>query len=157
MKNYRNGMKATEFNKTQVAELAQKANVEKWLFDHLMRLAGYYGYDDNRGVEEEEREILSILEEENSIEITKKIGRYSERTIKAYSMKRAELDHSIVGAEVSEEEAEQKIIAKYPNCKINITEENCEFQFDTTKKNAKVYTYKVTSLVELAKKMNIIA
>ena len=58
--------KATEFTKKQIGVIYAKAKngelkVEKWYMDHLYNLADYYGYDDNRSVEDEERNILNIL------------------------------------------------------------------------------------------------
>ena len=58
--------KATEFTKKQIGAIYAKAKngelkVEKWYMAHLYNLADYYGYDDNRSVEDEERSILNIL------------------------------------------------------------------------------------------------
>jgi hypothetical protein len=157
MKTYRNGMKATEFSKSQIIELSKKVNIERWFFDHLMNAAGYYGYDDNRSAEREEAQVLNILNEENSIEQLKKLNALMERTISAYGLKRSELNHNIIGKEpeVTEEDAEKAIREVYENCEINFTEEGCEFKFDSSKKRSKTYTYKVDSFKALAKKLNI--
>ena len=65
MKNY--GMnKATEFTKKQISCLYGAAKrgelkIEKWIITEFYDLADYYGYDDNRSVEEAERDILAII------------------------------------------------------------------------------------------------
>ena len=156
MKRYSNGMKSTEFTSKEINDLASKINIEKWLFNHLQSLAKYYGYDDSKSVEREEAEILNILRTENTVEAQKALGRYAERTITAYGLKRSELDSTIAGqeAELTEEEAEKKILDRYPSCSIEFTEEGCNFKFDN-KKNAKIYTYRVNNRVELAKKLRV--
>lgn len=58
--------KATEFTKKQISVIYGKAKsgdlkVEKWYMSRLYDLADYYGYDDNKSVEESERNILEIL------------------------------------------------------------------------------------------------
>lgn len=58
--------KATEFSKKQIgvifANVKQgKLKAEKWYMSRMYDLADYYGYDDNRSVEAEERAIKSIL------------------------------------------------------------------------------------------------
>lgn len=67
MKEYRNGMKATEISKKQVSVIYAKAKngelkVERWVMNRLYNLADYYGYDDNRSVEEAEAKIIAIIE-----------------------------------------------------------------------------------------------
>lgn len=59
--------KATEFTKKQISVIYGKAKagelkVEKWYMSRLYDLADYYGYDDNRSVEQEERGILELIE-----------------------------------------------------------------------------------------------
>lgn len=58
--------KATEFTKKQISVIYSKAKsgelkVEKWFMSHLYNLDDYYGYDDNRSVEESELAVLKIL------------------------------------------------------------------------------------------------
>lgn len=58
--------KATEFTKKQINVIYAKAKkgelkVEKWIANRFYDLADYYGYDDNRSVEDDERTILAIL------------------------------------------------------------------------------------------------
>lgn len=67
MKQYRNGMKATEFSKKQIGVVYRLAKigdlkVEKWVMSEFYDLADYYGYDDNRNVEWDETWIQKILE-----------------------------------------------------------------------------------------------
>lgn len=65
MKNY--GMnKATEFTKKQISCLYGAAKrgelkIEKWIITEFYDLAEYYGYDDNKSVEEAEKDILAII------------------------------------------------------------------------------------------------
>jgi len=59
--------KATEITKKQINVIFAKTKrgelkVEKWFMTELYNLADYYGYDDNRSVENEEREVKKILE-----------------------------------------------------------------------------------------------
>lgn len=59
--------KATEFSKKQISVIYGKAKsgelkIEKWYMSRLYDLADYYGYDDNRSVEEEEVFILQIID-----------------------------------------------------------------------------------------------
>jgi hypothetical protein len=157
MKAYANGKKATEFNKYQIIELSKNVNIERWFFDHLMNMAGYYGYDDSKEVEREEALIIAAINEENSVEQLKKLNQAAEKTIRAYGLNRSNLNHNIVGQEpeVTEEDAEKAIKSVYANCSINFTEEGCEFKFDSSKKRAKTYTYNANSFKSLAKKLNI--
>lgn len=154
MKRYANGMKATEFNKTQIENLKQIVKLERWFYQHLLNLAGYYGYDDNRSVEEEEQAILKALNE-NQIDAQITLNRLSEKVIKAYGLNRSELDRADANSEITEEEAEQKIITNYPECNISFTEEGCAFKFNN-KPRAKEYTYKVNNMIELAKKLRVL-
>lgn len=59
--------KATEFTKKQINVIFAKAKngtlkVEKWFISECYALAEYYGYDDNRSIEDSERQVLKILE-----------------------------------------------------------------------------------------------
>lgn len=59
--------KATEFTKKQISVIYGKAKsgdlkIEKWYMSRLYDLADYYGYDDNKNVEDEERGILELIE-----------------------------------------------------------------------------------------------
>lgn len=59
--------KATEFTKKQISVIYGKAKngelkVEKWVISEFYDLAEYYGYDDNRTVEQAETSILKILD-----------------------------------------------------------------------------------------------
>lgn len=65
MKQY-GSCKATEFTKKQINVVYGKAKsgdlkVEKWFINELYNLADYYGYDDNRTVECDERVVKEIL------------------------------------------------------------------------------------------------
>ena len=67
MRQYGNGMKATEFSKKQISviyAMAKKGElkVEKWYMNYLYDLAEYYGHDDNGSVELTERHINRMLE-----------------------------------------------------------------------------------------------
>lgn len=60
-------MRATEFTKKQIGVIFAKAKngelkVEEWFMHKLYSLADYYGYDSNRSVEDQEREVKWILE-----------------------------------------------------------------------------------------------
>ena len=65
MKQY--GMKkATEFTSKQVGVIFARAKsgalkVEKWFMSELYTLADFFGFDDNRNVEMQEREVKDIL------------------------------------------------------------------------------------------------
>ncbi len=66
MKQY-GARKATEFTRKQIGVIYGKAKrqelkVEKWIMSEFYDLADYYGYDDNRTVEDREVDILRILE-----------------------------------------------------------------------------------------------
>lgn len=59
--------KSTEFTKKQINVIWMNAKndelkVEKWFLSELYELADYYGYDSNRNVEHEERQVKDILE-----------------------------------------------------------------------------------------------
>ena len=71
MKNYSNGMKATEFNRTQIEALSHKITIERWFFNHLEKMAKYYGYDDGKSVERFEQDVLRALETESIIDAQK--------------------------------------------------------------------------------------
>ena len=97
--------KATEFTSKQISVIYGKAKrgeikIENWVIKEFYRLADYYGYDDNRSVEERERDILKILEavfardDEKSQEL---IDDYTAHNFKLYSMKaQRELDRSLL-------------------------------------------------------------
>lgn len=153
MKRYSNGMKATEFNRKQVEALAQNVTLERWFFNYLLDLAKYYGYDDNRSVEEAEAVILKALDE-NTVDAQKALDKLTEKTINAYGFKRSELDREPANKEITADEAEAKIRAKYPTCEISFAEEGCSFKFDN-KPNAKAYAYKVNDMAELARKLRV--
>ena len=79
--------KATEFSRKQISVIFAKAKagelkVEKWVISEFYNLADYYGYDDNRNVEESEQDILKILESVfagNIEEAQKLINRYTNK------------------------------------------------------------------------------
>ena len=129
MKTYSNGMKATEFNMTQIEELSQKINLERWFFNHLEKMAKFYGYDDSKSVERDEALILRAINEENMIEAQKMMNRLAEQTISSYGLKREQLDRTPANQEITEEEATAKIMKAYPECSINFVETGCEFKF----------------------------
>lgn len=155
MKTYSNGMKTTEFNKAQIEELSQKITLERWFFNHLEKMAKFYGYDDSKSVERDEAVILRAINEENMIEAQKMMNRLAEQTISSYGLKRDQLDRTPSTQEITEEEATAKIMKAYPECSINFVEEGCEFKFKNTAR-AKVYNYNVSNKVELAKKLRLI-
>lgn len=60
--------KKTEFTKKQIGVIFANAKngnleIENWVISEFYNLAEYYGYDDNRNVEQQERMILNILKE----------------------------------------------------------------------------------------------
>lgn len=66
MKRY-GAKKSTEFTKKQISCLYGAAKrseikIEKWVISNFYDLADYYGYDDNRSVEEAEAKILKIID-----------------------------------------------------------------------------------------------
>lgn len=68
MKEYANGKKATEFNRRQVGMIYANAKqgalkVERWAMCLIYDAAEFYGYDDNRSMEDRERDIMKILDE----------------------------------------------------------------------------------------------
>ena len=87
--------KATEFTKKQIGVIYGMAKngelkVEKWIISDLYNLADYYGYDDNRTVEDAERKILAILDAvfAKDIEKTQKLlDDYTEKTFNLLSRK----------------------------------------------------------------------
>lgn len=84
---YYGSKKATEFTKKQIGVIYAKAKsgelkVERWVVKDLYDLADYYGYDDNRSVEDAEREILQILDKTfngTSEEAQDLIDKYTEK------------------------------------------------------------------------------
>lgn len=94
MREYRTG-KATEFSKKQIGVIYWKAKegtlkVEKWVISELYDLADYFGYDDNRSVEQSERKVLKILESVFSGNFKKAqtlIDEYTESEFKSLSRK----------------------------------------------------------------------
>lgn len=67
MKQYGNGMKATEFSRKQIGVVYAKAKkgelkVEKWYMCHLYTMADFYSYDENGSAEKEEAFIKQILD-----------------------------------------------------------------------------------------------
>jgi len=66
MKQY-GSSKATEFSRKQIGVIYGNAksgniHVEKWIMSSLYNLADFYGYDDNRTIEQEESFVLDILD-----------------------------------------------------------------------------------------------
>lgn len=78
---------ATEFTKKQIGVIygmAKRAElkIEKWVMSDFYDAADYYGYDDNRSMEDEEREIMAILDAVFSNDETKAqelIDRFTEK------------------------------------------------------------------------------
>lgn len=67
MKQYNNGMKATEFTTKQINVVYGSAKrgelkIEKWLMKELYNDAEYYGYDYNGVMEYNEGKVMKILE-----------------------------------------------------------------------------------------------
>lgn len=87
--------KSTEFTKKQINVIWAKAKngeltVEKWFMSDLYHLADYYGYDDNRSVEWQEREVMDILNAvfANNNELAQKlITRTTDYWFNSYSSK----------------------------------------------------------------------
>lgn len=80
MKAYANGKKATEYNKGQIGRIYRLAKegtlkVEKWMMNDIYGYAEYYGFDDNKAVEDFESRVLDIIAaaNENDIEKTQKL------------------------------------------------------------------------------------
>lgn len=94
MKQY-GAMKATEFTKKQINVIYGKAKsgalkVEKWFITELYNLADYYGFDDNRSVEADEREVKLILEAvfaNDNVKAQKLIEKTADRWFNSYSRK----------------------------------------------------------------------
>lgn len=94
MKTY-GAKKSTEFTKKQIGMIFRLAKngelkVEKWYMARLYDLADYYGYDDNRSVEQDEKAILGILDEVFAGNIQKAqelINRDSEKIFGLYGRK----------------------------------------------------------------------
>lgn len=87
--------KATEFSKKQIGVIYANAKngnikVEKWVISEFYDLADYYGYDDNRGVEEQEQKILRILDavfDRNYESAQRKIDLFTESAFNLMSSK----------------------------------------------------------------------
>lgn len=67
MREYSNGMKATEFTQKQINVIYGCAKrgelkVEKWLMKELYKEADFYGYDYNGSTSDSERKVLRLLE-----------------------------------------------------------------------------------------------
>lgn len=97
--------KATEFTKKQINVIFAKAKnnelkVEKWVMKDFYELADYYGYDDNRSIEEKEQFIKSIINNmfDGKIEETQKeIDFYTKKYENSFSRKKNEsLDRNLV-------------------------------------------------------------
>lgn len=90
--------KATEFTKKQINVIFAKAKkgelkVPKFVISDFYNLADYYGYDDNRSVEESETDILRILDNvfNNNLEKAQElINAYGEKELKLMSRKNRE-------------------------------------------------------------------
>ena len=98
--------KATEFSKKQIGVIFGMAKrgelkVEKFVMSDLYNLADYYGYDDNKSVEQSEKYILSILNnvfDGNIIKAQEEINEYTERLYKSLSAKaQKSADRTFVG------------------------------------------------------------
>ncbi len=87
--------KATEFSKKQINVIYAKAKkgelkVEEWVIKEFYDLSDYYGYDDNKSVEERERYILKILNsvfDGNNEEAQEEIDNYTNRFFELMSKK----------------------------------------------------------------------
>lgn len=96
---------ATEISRKQIGVIYGMAKrgelkVEKWVMSELYDLADFYGYDDNRSVAREEKEVQSILESVFAKDIEEaqaKIDEFTEKTFALWSKKNQDAaDHSIV-------------------------------------------------------------
>lgn len=87
--------KKTEFTKKQIGVIYGTAKngelkVEKWIMSELYNLADYYGYDDNRTVEDAEKKILAILDAVFAKDLEKAqklLDDYTEKTFNLLSRK----------------------------------------------------------------------
>lgn len=95
MKTYKNGMKATEFNKGQIGQIYKKAKngelkVERFIMSDLYDMAEYYNYDHNGSAERAERQIKKIIaavESNNTTEAQELIDAYTVETYNLLSLK----------------------------------------------------------------------
>lgn len=95
MKVYRNGMKATEFNKGQIGMIYRlakegKLRVERFIMSDFYDMAEYYNYDYNGSAAEAEDKIKRILEAVSSGDLEDaqaKIDAYTERTFNLLGLK----------------------------------------------------------------------
>lgn len=83
MKVYGNGMKATEFNKRDLAPIYRMAKegtlkVEKWFMNDLYNMAEYYNFDNNGNAERYERKVLDLLKIEDIAELQDAINEMTE-------------------------------------------------------------------------------
>lgn len=83
MKVYGNGMKATEFNKKDLAPIYRMAKegtlkVEKWFMNDLYNMADYYNFDNNGNVARYETKVLSLLTIEDVAELQTAIDEMTE-------------------------------------------------------------------------------
>ena len=94
--------KTTEFTKKQISVIYSKAKngelkVEKWVIKELYDLADYYGYDDNKSVEEREQKIMNIINKMfNGENVQELINEYTEKNYNLMSKKnqqRADRDY----------------------------------------------------------------
>lgn len=74
MKEYRNGMKATEFAKKDLAPIYRMAKegtlkVEKWFMNDLYAMAEYYNFDYNGSVARYETRIMKLLTIKNPADL----------------------------------------------------------------------------------------
>lgn len=85
--------KTTEFTKKQISVIYGKAKngelkVEKWVIKELYDLADYYGYDDNKSVEEREQKIMNIINKMfNGENVQELINEYTEKNYNLMSKK----------------------------------------------------------------------
>ena len=95
MRAYKNGMKATEFTRKQIGVIYRNAKlgnlkVENWIISEFYNLADYYGHDDNRNVENDEKAIKSILDSVFADDLAKAqelIDKYTEKSFNLLGLK----------------------------------------------------------------------
>lgn len=105
MKAYANGMKSSTISRKQVGVLYGMAKrgevkIEKFVMADFYNIADYYGYDDNRTLENDEsslKEMINLAFEKKYDELQEAVNKYSEKLFHGFSKKRQqESDRSLV-------------------------------------------------------------
>lgn len=105
MKAYANGMKSSTVSRKQVGVLYGMAKrgevkIEKFVMADFYDISDYYGYDDNRTLENDEsslKEMINLAFEKKYDELQEAVDKYSEKLFHSFSKKRQqESDRSLV-------------------------------------------------------------